>query len=113
MYDGRGGFQRIIPSRIGLNNTNYYQGLVGRVNYLTSSLKNLGVKVRPVKKAVQGSFSAAAGYKRKGSSERRIAKQKKKKVVKEIGKALYSLEEEDNEDKEVREGGSEQGGESR
>ena len=80
------------------------------MNYLTSSLKNLGVRVRPIKEAVQGSSSAIASCKRKGSSRGYTAKQKKKKMVKEIGKALYNLEKEDDKDKEVREGGSEQGG---
>ena len=38
------------------------------MNRLTSSLENLGVRVRPIKEAVRGSSSAAASYKRKGSS---------------------------------------------
>ena len=107
MHGGRGGFQRIIPSRIGPNNTNYYQGLASRVNRLTSSLENLGVRVRPVKEAVRGSSSAAASCKRKGNSGRYTAKQKKKKVVKEIGRALYSPEKKDDKDEEIRAGGSE------
>ena len=77
------------------------------MNYLASSLKNLGIKARLIKEAVRGSFSAIASYKRKGSSGGYTAKQKKKKVVKETGRALYSPEEEDDKDKEVREGGSE------